>query len=281
MRITDLTLYSNDVEVVTLSLAKAKARDKFMALTMTGLDPIDLIPKFYGFGLKTKPVYYDFVMKPRDIGIKIALNPRFTFNETYSDVRDELYRLISSARTGLVTIYFMDSGATVAKISGFITKFEVPHFTERPEATMTIRCDNPMFRAINPIVYDSSKLSDTNPIILADNISTAPHGFGFQVTFTATSADFTIQDAASDPEWKFKIIPSGGFQVGDVLHFSSDAIDKHLYFVRGGNTTYLMDRIEPGSIWPVIFPGANEFYFLDIADFDWNTLEFYAAYWGV
>lgn len=285
MRITDVALYSGSKEgaeeLLTFSLSKSEPTALFMVRDMTGLDNEELIPRFYGFSLNTKAKYYDFGMKARTIVLRLVLNPRFGIDESYSDLRDNLYRAISAVRTGVVVLHFNSIGTTVARIYGFITKFEVPYMTPLPEVQLTIRCDDPMFRAIDPETFLQPDLPTANPVILTDPISTAPHGFQFQCTFKSTATSFTIQDAIINPEWVFKVIPSGGFQSGDVLYFSSDYANKYLYMVRGTVTTYLVDKIQPESIWPLMFPGSTEFYFLDIAAFNWNKLEFSAAYWGV
>ena len=281
MRVTKVSLYSNNIEAVTFSLNSASDLDQYMVRTMIGLDNEELIPRFYGFSLQTKQKFYDFGLKAREIVIRIVLNPRFHLDESYSDVRDELYRAISSARSGLIALHFNSGGTTVARIFGFITKFEVPHFSPLPEVQLTIRCDDPMFRAINPVTYLPAELKTTNPIIIADSLSTSPHGFQMQVTFKAASPAFTVQDLAANPEWQFKVIPSDGFLINDVLYFSSDYSNKYLYMIRSAVTTHLVDKIQPGSLWPIIFPGATTFHFPEIANFNWNKLEYYAAYWGV
>lgn len=281
MRVTNIGLYSNDVEAITFALQDVSASDQYMVREILGLDTDDLVPRFYGFGLQTKPKFYDFVMKARTIVMRVVLNPRFNMDESYSDVRDTLYKAISSVRTGQVTLHFNSGGTTVARVFGFIVKFEVNHFSPLPEVTVTIRCDDPMFRAINPVLYKSSELKTTNPVIIADSLSTAPHGVEMQMTCKTACPSFTIQDEQTNPEWLFKIIPSGGFLAGDVLNISSEAFSKQLYLTRAGVNTYLVDKLTPESIWPVIFPGATTFYFLDLANFDWNYLEYYAAYWGV
>lgn len=285
MRITDVAVYAGKPEgaeeLFSFSLSRSDPTAQYMVREMIGMDIDELIPKFYGFSLNTKSKFYDFVMKPRTIVSRIVLNPRFKLDETYSDVRDSLYRSISAVRTGVVVMHFNSSGTTVARLFGFITKFEVPYFTPLPEVSITIRCDDPMFRAINPVEYLPSELKTVNPIILADNLSTAPHGFQFQVTFKSAATSFTIQDAPVNPEWVFRVIPNGGFLNGDVLYFSSDHANKYLYIMRGTTQIFLVDKIQPESIWPIMFPGATTFYFLDIAAFNWNHLEYSAAYWGV
>ncbi len=281
MRVTDVSLFSNNIETVSFSLSKSDPDAQFMVRDMVGLDSEELVPRFYGFGAQTKTKFYDFVMKPRLMVIRFVLNPRFNLDESYSDIRDALYKSISSARSGLVWTHFNSGGSTVARIAGFITKFEVPYFTPLPEVQLSIRCDDPMFRAINPVSYKVAELKTTNPIIIPDSLSTAPHGFSFQVTFKAATPSFTIQDQATNPDWLFKVIPAGGFLANDILNFDSGYANKQLYLTRGGVVTYLIDKITPDSIWPIVFPGTTTLYFLDIANFTWNKLEYYAAYWGV
>ena len=281
MRITDVSIYSGSIETVSFSLVSSDPSARYMVRDMLGLDAEELVPRFYSFGLQSGAKFYDFVMKARTIVIRFTLNPNFSFGESYSDIRDTLYKSISSARNGLVTLNFNSSGATAAKIMGFITKFEVPYFTPLPEVQITIRCDDPIFRAINPVHYKSTDLKTTNPIQIADSISSAPHGFEFQATFKAASPALTIQDQASNPDWYFKVIPTGGFLSGDVLTMSSEYSIKKLYYVRGGVTTYLVDKLDTKSVWPIVFPGVNNLYFLEIANFNWNYLEYYPAFWGV
>ncbi len=128
---------------------------------------------------------------------------------------------------------------------------------------------------------DTADISTINPIEVADSESTSPHGFKFSVTFTATRTQFTIQDLAVNPEWKFIVVPLTSFLAGDVLEFSSEFGNKYLYRVRAGVTTYLMDAIEYTSIWPTMFPGFNSFHFVEKTGFTWNFIRFDATYWGI
>jgi hypothetical protein len=285
MKVTDVAVYAGKPEgteeLFTFSLSRSDPTAQYMAREMLGMDVEELIPKFYGFSLQSKAKFYDFVMRPRTIVTRIVLNPRFNLDESYSDIRDNLYRSISAVRSGVVVMHFNSIGTTVARIFGFITRFEVPYFTPLPEVSITIRCDDPMFRAINPVIYEPEDLPSANPLILSDNTSTAPHGFQFEITFTGTAPSFTIQDQLTNPEWLFKVIPNGGFQTGDKLFFSSDYSNKYLYMERASVRTYLVDKIQPESIWPLLFPGHTSLYFLEMAVFDWNNLEYFSAYWGV
>jgi hypothetical protein len=285
MKITHVNLYSSDqdetTESITFRLAQGKPTDRYIARTILGIDPEDVIPKFYGFALNGNGKFYDAVLKERLIVIRLVLNPRFRIDESYSDIRDALYKVILANRFGLVTLHFNAGATTVCRASGRVIKFEVPYFNEVPEVQITVKCDDPMLRAINPVDYAPGEFDTANPVTIPDSISTAPHGFTFDVTINAAIPTFTIQDDPTTPTWMFKITPAGGFLAGDRLYFSSEFSNKYLYIVRGANTIQLMDTMNPTSIWPILFPGQNIFHFVDLASMTWNSLTYYPAYWGV
>ena len=215
MRVTSVDMYSATLEQpISFSLRNPGPLARYQVRAIMGLDAEEIIPKFYGVGLINTPKYYEFSLKPRDVVIRIVLNADYKTDETPSDIRDELYRAISSDKTGNIVLHFKSGGTVVSRIFGFITKFEVPYFAKLPEVQITGRCNDPMFRGVNPVRYEGLELPSANPVLLPDSLSTSPHGFTMQVTFKASTPSFTIQDVQSNPEWKFKVIPTGGFSVG-------------------------------------------------------------------
>lgn len=281
MRVTSVSVIANESEAIRFDLRNVESKSPYQVRTIIGLDADELIPKFYGFSRDGSKKFFDFSLKPRTIVMRIVLSPRFHLGESYSYIRDNLYRTISATRSGEIELQFHAGASTVARINGFITKFEVPYFSKTPELQLTVRCNDPFFRSINPTIMEASDLGYSNPVVVADSASTAPHGLHMHVTMTAAIPSFTIQDRQTDPEWMFKVLPFGGFQVGDVLHLSSEFTNKQLYYVRGGVTTHLMDKIELTSVWPTVFPGFNEFWFPDMGSFTWGDLEYITTYWGV
>lgn len=283
MKLTSINVYSANVEMFSFALAQIDVETKFYVKNMTGLDAEELIPRFYGFGLKSKGKFYDFMMKPRTIVIRFSLNPRFKLDESYSDLRDRLYRSISSFRESLVYLHFNSSGSTVAKIAGYITKFEVPYFTPLPEVQLTIRCDDPILRGINPVSFQPSELIKIDPLIIPDSLSTAPHGFKLEVSIIGATNTLVISDnsAPENADWKFSVTPDNNFIVGDIVTLSSEFAEKELYMTRAGVVTQLANKILPDSIWPTIFPGVTQFYFYPSYNYTLNSLEYYPAYWGV
>jgi len=281
MRVTSIGLYADNVEVAMFALRKESIKSRYMVRQIIGMDADEITPKFYGFGLNGNSKFYDFGMKPRTLVIRVVLNPLYALNEEHNNLRDGLYKAISATRNGNVELRFFSGGGLLAKLDGFITKLEAGYFNQSPEAQITIRCDDPMFRGVNPIRLEGAEISTMNPMRLADSSSTAPHGFTGEIKVTTAIPSFTVQDKATAPEWKFTVIPNGGFLVNDVLYFSSDYAAKNLYIMRAGNPIYLIDKIATGSVWPIVFPGGSELYFTNVGKFTWNYIEYHSAFWGV
>jgi hypothetical protein len=194
MRVTRIALYSTDEEIVEFDLQRANPQSKYVVRAMAGTDIDEVTPRFTGFSYDGTKRFYEPKLKPRDIVIRLVLNPKFKVNETPSDIRDSLYKQIASTRTGQLELRFYVGGSTVAKINGYITKFEAPVFTQTPEVQITFHCKDPIFRGIAPVEYLTADLPDAQLIQIPDSISTAQHGFTVQTTFFTTSSFYNIQD---------------------------------------------------------------------------------------
>jgi len=283
MRLSSVVLSTSDLsEEITFAVQEQDPLHRYLIRAMVGIDAEDIIPKFYGFGATSGKKMYEYTKKPIDIVMRVSLNPVFHVNESVSEIRDAIYRLISANRFGELTLQFKDGSSIVSAIKGSITKMEVPYFTKTPELQVTINCPDPIFRSIQPINIPPAELPSTNPVKLTDQSSTAPHGFTFKVKFTATTTTFVIQDDPTTPDWKFQVTPSTSFLTNDELHFSSEFGNKRVFWNKAvGTDIELMDKVTSDSVWPQVFPGLNDLYFLQIANFDWLEVKHYSAYWGI
>lgn len=281
MRITSVELYSNNRNAASFSFRDPGAKNPYIVQGIFGLDADEIVPKFYGLSPDGSNKYYDLALSNREIVIRVALNPNVNLKKSYSDLRDDLYRVIASSRTGTIQLRLNNGLATVAAISGLVTKFEAPHFNETPEVQLTIKCSDSMFRSLEPIEVDFSLL-DTSTTV-SDLASTAPHGFSFSIKFNADTPSFVMRDA-STPTWLFTVTPgvigaNTGFKNNDELYFSSEN-DKQIYIIRSATTIQLVDKVQIGSIWPMLFPGQNDLEIIT-GNFTWNYLSYYPTYWGV
>lgn len=277
MKLTSVELHpSGSSNVCELSFQDPRRVNPFNIRTITGLDADEIVARYYGGVGESAPKFYNLSLESRTIVVRIELNPSLKDGETYSDLRDELYRLIASSRTGVVQLRFKNGDDTIAAISGFVSKFEASHFAKNPEAQLSINCVDPILRALEPVVINASELDPAQTIIV-DAESTAPHGFKFAIAFTDAVPLFSIGDV----DWDFEIAYPGGFLTGDVLHYSNEQDSKYLYLVRDFVTTHLADRITPNSVWPIIFPGENTLSCGNPTRLDWISVSHYPAYWGV
>jgi len=284
MRITKIEMHSPTLEEpIDFSLQDASPQSRYLVQDIAGLDAEQIIPKFYGKGTSTGPAkdssFYNMSLGGRNIVMKVSLNPQFVIGEGYSDIRDELYRAISATRTGMVDLQFKSGSSAVAHISGWISKLEVDHFTPAPNVKITVSCMDPMLRGVMPVIFDS--IVSSNPILIPDSLSTAPHGFSMWFNLLSAVASLEMYDDPENPTWDFKITPSGGFHVGDKLYFSSEFTNKYLYIMRGATKIDVVDKIFPNSIWPIVFPGANYICFDAPSAVDFGEISFYPSYWGV
>lgn len=279
MIVTSIRLYSNGFQVAEFGLDRPGLSQPYLIKAATGLDADEIIPRFYAIGNQNaqgiKPKYYDMALNARDIVLKVSLNPQFDQGQTYSFLRDSLYKAISAYRASEVQIQFLTGTTVSAVISGFITKVESPQFVQNPDVTITIRCQDPYFKAPAPVLVTTTSINKSIPTI-TDNISTAPHGFKMRLTFSANVNGFEFSAYAG--EWAFDIGYS--FLAGDQLWFSSDINDKYLYVVRSGVTTNLVDKLILSSVWPFLFPGANNFSTSSV-QYTFNSVSYYPTFWGI
>lgn len=283
MRVSEIELVANNVNVMSLGLRQPSSMDKYLAKAIIGLDADEILSKFYSFGLNGGERFYDYTLGPREIVMRVVMNPNYILSERPSDLRDDLYRTISSSRTGTLKLILKSGASSVAEIEGRITKFEVPHFSKVPELQLTMKCEDPIFRAITDLEldHDSIGLGATQPYEITDAISTAPHGAYMEIVLESAKATFTLQDQETAPNWKFELAPQGGFFTGDILRISSEYANRRVTLERAGVETAIANALVVGSIWPVIFPGINVLYSNYSGSIHWNVVSFRPAYWGV
>lgn len=280
MKVTSVELHpDNSSDAINLSFRDPRSENPYNVKAIVGLDADEIVPRYYGGSGNSK--FYNLNPNPKKIVIRISLNPDFAINESFSDLRDEVYKIIASSRTGLLQIQFKNGDTVVAVISGFVTKLEAPLFNKEPEVQITVECDPALLQSPERVSLDVEPL-DPELTVIQDSLSTAPHGMIFEVNVLEANDTFIIRDPL-DAAWEFGINldSAGGFLEDDHLLFSSEYNNKYLYLVREDNPIYLADLINPNSMWPIIFPGQNVFELADHVKFEWVSIAHYSTYWGV
>lgn len=275
MKLTAVELHPHGgTDTIELSFRDPQRLGSFNAKNILGLDADAITARFYASG------FYALSIEKRQVVIRIGLNPNFSLNETYNSLRDDIYAVITSSRTGMVHLHLKNGDDIVAAVNGFVSKVEAPLFEKTQEVVVTIDDVDGILRAVDLVEVDLTGLTPAETEI-TDLLSTAPHGFSFELEFSAAKAAIEITDPG-DSTWSFEVTPAGGFLTGDILHFCSEQNEKVLYIERGPSTIHLADKITPGSVWPLIFPRrVNTFAVATSADIAWQSIEYYPAYWGV
>ncbi len=294
MRVTNIDLYSSDMLQVNFSLRDPALQDQFIVKGWTGLDAESIVPKLTGRSIFTKAPYYSMVLEPRTIVLRLAINPRFDLGQTYSNLRDYLYRVISLSRSGDIQLVFNDGDRSIAGVRGRITKFEASHSTAQPEIQLTILCKDGRLQSLNQVTVDISEFTTVFPFVneFLDSLSTAPHGCVVQLVPAAGATYFQIQGSAYDAsgtDWFFKIQPGNingdiGFIAGDLLTINAEPGDLWVRLNRTGrpgSPAYsIADKIVVGSSWPTVFFGTNGWICTGGID-HWVGVKYYNTYWGV
>jgi hypothetical protein len=112
MKITNISLVSEDSELANLSFRDPASRNKYVVKGVFGLDADDINSVYYGDSIDGSQHFREARLKSRELVFRVALNPNFWEGETYSSLRDNMYRAIARSRTsrmaGLLPLLCLD-----------------------------------------------------------------------------------------------------------------------------------------------------------------------------
>lgn len=277
MKVTSIEVHPDgSSQVIVLSFRDPKRLNPYNVRKIVGLDADEIVPRYYGVSGTKK--YYTLSLEKRDIVMQIELNPSYSLGQTPSDLRDAVYKMISSSRTGVIEVQFKNGSEVVAAVSGFVSKVENDLSEKTSLVNLTIACKEPFLKAPERTSLNVLSL-DPLSSNLADIKSSAPHGFIFEMGVLSPISSLVI--TPPDDSWYFTVTPPGGFLSTDVIHFSSELNNKYLFVRRSGSDIHLAESIVAGSVWPILFPGDNVFEFANEADLTWVSVAYYPTYWGV
>lgn len=282
MKITSIELRPvGSTDVFELSFRDPSSRNPYQVKGIQGLDADEITSRYYGTGGSGLKFYKPTLVKREPVFL-MGLNPRYAGGvdeNSYSSLRDRLYRAINASRTGLIEIRFLDGATPVAFLNGRVIKFEAGLFTEKPEVQITFATGYPMLRSL---YRTTAGPYGSNDITIDDEVSTAQHGLRAQIEFTQDHSNLIITGDEPAPgrlaDWQLEINYS--FKMGDKLTLANEVSGLELYVERSGGTTKLADRVKPGSIWPLVFPGKNRFR-CPAYNVTWESVSHYPTYWGI
>lgn len=280
MRVTGLDLYSEgNSNPIELSLKDPGGRNPYNIRAMFGLDADAIVHRYFGVSSSGQTRFYSQSIESRDVVLRIGLSPTYGPLNGVSDLRDDIYRLISSSRSGLVELRFKNEAGPVATLSGFVSKVEVPHFSKVAELQLTVSCEDALLRSPG-LIEANLELLDSADATVYDANSTAPHGMLAEIKVLADTPSIKISDLSDT--WFFEVARPGGFYTDDILYLSNERRTRSVVVESPpGTFVPVGESIVAGSAWPVVFPGENHFVLSDDTKLEWVRLAYYNTYWGV
>lgn len=250
----------------------------------TGLGPPALTSIVEGFDIAGQPVLTAVPTEKREIVLKVGLDPGL--GQDRGALRDALYRFIGRS----IYVKLMDDTIVIAHTIGYVKSIEPTYFSNNPDLLITIECPDPTGTFLGDIggVVPPLTLQVNRPVINYTE-GTAPTGFQFGFTVTATGTDFSMSEYSefwysgdSPVNNEFTVLFS--FQVGDVFFMDTNPTSRFIQVSRVGDIIDLAGYVTPGAVWPKLYPGVNTF--LWNLNATWVTLasifmEYSPRFWGV
>lgn len=318
MKITNVRIFADRIsDPIVLSFRDPSSQLPYTVKSIRGLDADDINRRFYTSAIEgttleelgSDPVlFHELFLDQRQLVVFVGLNPDWEDEETYSDLRDRLYKMIASSRSGKLKLQFFDGETGKAQIEGYISKFEAGLFSRSPEVQFTIDCPDPFLRGINPVTWvrtEQMPVQNANGYTVIDDVSTAPHGMTIKISCqgalqyidvkgghrTAEGADLELILPGSEG-WDFQIKRFGSedlFTTDDEVIIQNEFKGKVVSRKRGINLLYLADRLSRRSLWPMMFPGENKYWIRDhnsrtyptLAWCRFETVTYRHAFWGI
>ena len=288
MNLTAIHLYSTlddgttSVKHAELNLKNVSVSDSYIIKGVSGLDSDEITHNYYANNTGSTSNYYNATSKTRVVVMLIKLNPQYAKSETVESLRINLQKMIAFTRNSLIELRFMNSTTHVATLKGHITKFESALFTSEPEVQITFECEEPLL--LSP-TYTTVTIGTAreNTKTWTDNVSTSPHGFKMELSIPSNIISMTIQgvSGANYANFDFGFINNNA---GGVLYFSSEKNNRYLYIITSGTTEDLVARIDPFSVWPLMYPGQTSITIdTDLATetFLYQSISYKTAFWGL
>ncbi len=212
--------------------------------------------------------------QPRQIVIRVGLNPNYAIGQTVSSIRETLYGLLTPGASDLITVRMMNGPNVVVQAVGTVNKMEIVPFSKDPEVQITIDCLESYLSASTYVT--KAGITDFDNTI--DNIGSVTVGFFYEMIFTADRAGCTIfaGGPATLPQMHFDY----PFLDGDVLQVNTQKGRRSIKVKRGSTTLNAIRALSVDSVWLMMHPGENTFWMSPAVN-DWGNVIYTPKYWGI
>lgn len=214
----------------------------------------------------------------RELEFKVGLNPEWSLGERPSNLRSELYGLLTSNNEQdhvMVTLHGLTSNYYT---KAWVKRLVPVPFAADPEVLVTLACEKPYLLG-DPIIYDLEEIEVPGEpfVFVIDNIGDAPTGW-----------QLTLRNSLPGPTFDFgperwpnldermetaTTIPSNA-----QVRFDSDWDTRSMTLIRSGVPDVdISGTLTASSTWMSLRPGLNYFRSAGSA----SAISYTPKYWGI
>lgn len=214
----------------------------------------------------------------------IGLNPDHSTDQTASDLRDELYGLISKARYYETFIQFYDGPDILCVAKAFVRNIEVVPFDKDPRVQVTFATTRPYFEALLPVNIGENIGTNLRSMT---NEGTDVSGFAGKVQFPSAATSFKLTDLSTNEIFQLNY----SFLSGDILSFSTQEGNRYITITRntGGQEPSVIPipkAMTANSSWLTLKRGLNSFSYVttngnNLVNITWLENTYVPKYLGV
>jgi len=264
MKIDLIMLCSDNMaSLIPLKLNGFSPSDKYQVKGITGLDAQDLFHTFFndGNGIRSSAK-----LRNRELAIKVALNPDFSAGESYSTLRDNLYRLTYSDITNELLVLFGLKNEIKAGLWVSVTKIENDISGKEQDVVLTMPCSHPYL--LGPINNVDVTGFNWYGFEVNDMVSTASHGFDIKLRLTRNSTynqfDFLVNNVNFGVGAPFALMENDTIQIITWYDYAAKRNIKSVTVTNASGEHSLIGNISGANgiiNWPIMKPGVNTFRF--------------------
>lgn len=275
----DVYSSSKLVDTLTVSDSDPVENDPIQILNVDGLDPVKAAIDVVTSGNVDGAVSLDASVPTRNIVMTLRPNPDWS-TWTAEQLRQFIYNYFIP-KTQVKLIFTSEEISGAVEIMGTVESCDANPFTKDPTYLVSIICPDPYFVAVDPVVVDgaiinqSSWGSSKTTISLPGNV---PVGMELKV---ADGFDNELYIQVGNPEvGTFHMVGS----VAGIFYMGSIPLKKYVRSGDPANGTFTnrLYELELGSIWPLLYPGDNDFAVMNAYNVGvtWE-LSYYPKYGGL
>lgn len=270
MKFTAIRLQSN--VYIYLPVVNVSASDPYILKSAEGLGPPE-VNVFISQTTNMDGYYKGRQAQYREIVLSVGLNQNYKNAVLASDLRAELYTLLSPVYSDAMQIVISDEGNDLMYTTGYVKKLEVVPFSATPEVQLTISCLKSCFEAMDLVHVEVDQ--DHAYWQSITNEGTAETGIIFRGTMLYDAVGFAMQDSRANVmslEYEFR--------EGDVLNIDTRPGSRSITVERDGGTINIIHALSMDSNWLWVYSGYNEFRTVS-PTFTWDDLSYVPQYWGI